>query len=79
LTDAAPRAVLTNRGAARVRSGHPWIYRSDVTEAVGGPGDVVRVLDGRRRSLGRAFYNPRSEITLRVATRRDEPVDASSR
>jgi 23S rRNA (cytosine1962-C5)-methyltransferase len=77
LTDAAPRAVLTNRGAARVRSGHPWIYRSDVTEAVGGPGDVVRVLDGRRRSLGRAFYNPRSEITLRVATRRDEPVDAS--
>ncbi len=77
MSDAAPRAVLTDRGAARVRSGHPWIYRSDMTEAVGGPGDVVRILDRRGRFLGWAFYNPRSEITLRVATRRDEPVDAS--
>lgn len=70
-------AIVTRRGAARVRSGHPWIYRSDVAEATGGPGDVVRVLDRRKSFLGHAFYNPRSEITLRIATREDAPVDES--
>jgi 23S rRNA (cytosine1962-C5)-methyltransferase len=59
-----------------VRSGHPWIYRSDVIARTGGdPGDIVRVADRADRFLGRAFYNPRSEITLRIVTREDEPAD----
>ena len=70
-----PRAVLKDRGAARARSGHPWIYRSDIAEACGEAGDVVPVLDRRGNLLGHAFYNPRSEISLRIATRRDEPVN----
>jgi 23S rRNA (cytosine1962-C5)-methyltransferase len=69
-----PRAVLKDRGVARARSGHPWIYRSDVARADGEVGDVVPVFDRQGDFLGRAFYNPRSEITLRIATRRDEPV-----
>jgi 23S rRNA (cytosine1962-C5)-methyltransferase len=68
-------AVLTNRGAARARSGHPWIYRSDVVDAAGDAGDVVRVLDRGGRFLGRAFYNPKSQITLRMATREDEEIN----
>jgi 23S rRNA (cytosine1962-C5)-methyltransferase len=72
-----PRAVLKDRGAARARSGHPWIYRSDIAEAGGEAGDVVPVLDRGGNFLGHAFYNPRSEISLRIATRRDEPVDES--
>ncbi|HEV3476976.1 MAG TPA: class I SAM-dependent rRNA methyltransferase [Rubrobacteraceae bacterium] len=71
------RAVLEDRGAARARSGHPWIYRSDVAEASGEVGDVVPVFDRKGTYIGRAFYNPRSEITLRIAQRRDEPVDES--
>ena len=71
------KAVLKDRGAARARSGHPWIYRSDVAEAGGEVGDVVPVFDRKGNFLGRAFYNPRSEITLRIAERRDEPVDES--
>ncbi len=67
--------MLTNRGADRVRSGHPWVYRSDVAGADGEPGDIARVADHRGAFLGRAFYNPRSEISLRLATREDEPVD----
>lgn len=60
-----------------MRAGHPWVYRSDVREAAGGAsaGDVVAVLDRKGGFLGRAFYNPGSEITLRVVTREDEPVD----
>jgi 23S rRNA (cytosine1962-C5)-methyltransferase len=70
-----PTAVLKNRGAARVRSGHPWVYRSDVESAEGKSGDIVRVTDRSKNFLGRAFYNPGSEISLRVAAREDEPVD----
>ncbi len=76
-TGATRAAVLTKRGAARARSGHPWIYRSDVADATGDPGDVVRVVDRGGRFLGHAFYNPKSEITLRIATREDEPIDAA--
>lgn len=68
-------ATLTERGAARVRSGHPWVYRSDVAAASGAAGDVVRVVDRRGRFLGRAFYNPRSGILLRVAERADKNID----
>lgn len=71
----ARTAVLTKRGARRARSGHPWIYRSDVAEASGEPGDAVRVADGAGRYLGTAFYNPGSEITLRIADRRDVNLD----
>jgi 23S rRNA (cytosine1962-C5)-methyltransferase len=67
-------AVLKNRGASRVRSGHPWVYRSDVAEAEGKAGDVVRVTDRSGNFLGMAFFNPSSEISLRVATREDKPV-----
>ena len=70
-----PRVVLRNRGAARARAGHPWIYRSDLAEADGEAGDVVAVFDRRGGFLGQGFYNPKSEITLRMAERRDEPVD----
>ena len=70
-----PRVVLKDRGAARARSGHPWIYRSDIAEASGEAGDVVSVFDRRGHFLGCAFYNPRSEITLRIAERGDIPID----
>jgi hypothetical protein len=69
------RAILKDRGAARARSGHPWVYRSDVAEAGGEVGDVVPVFGRKGNLLGHAFYNLGSEITLRIATRRDEPVD----
>ena len=69
------RVVLRDRGAARVRAGHPWVYRSDVAGVDGEAGNVVRVTDRRGDFLGLAFYNARSEISLRVATREDEPVD----
>src|SRR4051812_25897184 len=68
--------IITQRGADRARAGHLWIYRSDVKEAknVAG-GMVVTVRDERNRFLGRAFYSSRSEITLRILTTNDEPVD----
>ena len=68
-------AVLTRRGVARARAGHPWIFRSDVAEAEGEAGDIVRITDRAGRFLGWAFYNPGSEISLRIAEREDTEIN----
>lgn len=77
-SNATPRpatAVLSRKGVDRVRAGHPWIYRSDVTDLHAEPGDVVEVRDGRGALLGRALSSTESQITLRMLTRDDTPVD----
>lgn len=57
---------INERGAARVRARHCWVYRSDLVDATrAGPGAVVLVTDNRNRVLGRAFYSSRSQIALR--------------
>jgi 23S rRNA (cytosine1962-C5)-methyltransferase len=69
---ALPPVIVTKRGETRVRSGHPWIFRSDVTRAGGVPaGAVVRVLGPTGRPLGFAFFSSRSEIQLRMVERGD--------
>ncbi len=68
-----PAVRISARGDERIRNGHPWIYRSDIVQASAGPGDVVRVLDSRGRTIGHALYSDRSEITLRMFTRGAEP------
>ncbi len=61
--------TIAPRGEERVRSGHPWIYRSDVLTADAAGGDTVTVVGGNGRTLGQALYSDRSEITLRLLTR----------
>ncbi len=71
-----PIVEITRRGADRLQAGHLWIYKSDVAKAPGAqPGDVVAVVDGRRRFLAKAFWSARSQIALRIVTRDEEPVD----
>jgi 23S rRNA (cytosine1962-C5)-methyltransferase len=60
---------ITPKGEDRIRSGHPWVYRSDVAEARAGHGEVVLVTGRRNAPLGYAFYSDRSEIALRMVTR----------
>jgi 23S rRNA (cytosine1962-C5)-methyltransferase len=68
--------TVTKRGADRVRNGHLWIYRSDVldTSAAKG-GDVVLVKDQKGNRVGQAFFSDSSEITLRLLTQSDDPID----
>lgn len=61
-----PTAVISPRGEDRLRSGHPWIYRADVTEVRADGGDIVMVHGPRGRALGWALYSDRSQISLRV-------------
>ena len=70
-----PDVSISSRGEARVRHGHPWIYRSDIVDAAADAGEVVRVLGPHRRPLGRALFSDRSQIVLRMVTRDDRDVD----
>ena len=71
------KAVLRKTRESRVRSGHPWVFASDIERVEGNfePGDVVDVVSSHSTYLGRAFYNPKSQISLRMLTTHDEPVD----
>jgi 23S rRNA (cytosine1962-C5)-methyltransferase len=72
-----PVVAVSRRGAERARGGHPWIYRSDLVQVSAGPGDVVRVVDGRERLVGHALYSDRSQIALRLLNRDDAPIDTA--
>lgn len=66
--------IVSQRGEERIRNGHFWVYRADVAGDVG-PGEVVRVVGPGGRFLARALYSDRSQITLRILTQHDVPVD----
>jgi 23S rRNA (cytosine1962-C5)-methyltransferase len=68
--------IVTKRGADRIRSGHLWIYRSDVVaagEAAGG--SIVIVRDQNRNFVGQAFFSDSSQIALRFLSQTEEPID----
>jgi 23S rRNA (cytosine1962-C5)-methyltransferase len=68
--------AVSRRGEDRLRSGHPWVYKSDVGEVRASGGAVVRLIGSRGRGLGQALYSDRSEIAIRHLTRSEDPVDA---
>jgi 23S rRNA (cytosine1962-C5)-methyltransferase len=70
-----PTVSISPRGEDRLLSGHPWIYRADVVDVRADGGDRVLVRGPRGRTLGHAFYSDKSQITLRVLTRGEQPAD----
>jgi 23S rRNA (cytosine1962-C5)-methyltransferase len=61
------QVVVSPKGVGRLRSGHVWIYRSDLTSADGvPPGALVQVVDERKRLLGTALYSSASQIAVRM-------------
>ena len=69
-------AILKPRGEDRVRNGHPWVYRSDVADVVDAtPGAIVQVRGPRSRLLGHALFSDQSQITIRMISRDEAPID----
>ena len=56
---------VSRRGADRLRAGHPWVYRSDVTSGDAEPGDLVEVRSERGRPLAWALWSSTSQIAIR--------------
>ncbi len=67
--------MISPRGVERLRSGHLWIYRSDIRSTQSEAGAIVRLVDERGNFQGRAFYSDKSQIAVRLLTREDQPVD----
>jgi len=72
------RLILKRGGDARLRAGHPWIYRTQIADLKGfsQAGEAVEVLDAEGRFLGQGFYNPRPSLCCRLLSRSDEAIDA---
>jgi 23S rRNA (cytosine1962-C5)-methyltransferase len=67
---------VSRKGADRVASGHPWVFLSDIVDAAGAaPGEAVRVVDVRGKTIGAAHYSSTSQIALRMLSSLAEPLD----
>jgi 23S rRNA (cytosine1962-C5)-methyltransferase len=70
---------LASGKEARIQSGHPWIYRSEIArvEDEGEPGAIAQVRDSRGRFLGQATVNLKSQIAGRLLSRTETAIDAA--
>ena len=68
---AVPGAIVSRRAADRLRSGHVWVYASEIERVELGEGEepaLVPVADNRGLLLGTALYSPASQIALRMVS-----------
>jgi 23S rRNA (cytosine1962-C5)-methyltransferase len=71
-----PTVRVNRKAAGRLRSGHLWVFASDVVDrGAAQPGDVVRVAGPRGDALGSAHFSSSSQISLRLLSERAEPID----
>lgn len=64
-----PPARITRKGENSIKSGHPWVYDTEVVKAPSGEnGGLCDVFSERGRYLGTGFYNSRSKIRIRLFT-----------
>jgi len=66
-SSAIRKAVVSDRAAGRLRSGHVWVYASDVLNDGGAaPGALAHVINAKGKLLGSAIYSSASQIKLRL-------------
>jgi len=69
-----PKIKVSARGAARLKQGHVWVYRSDISSSDSiPPASLVNVTDPRGKLLGTALYSSSSQIAIRMISH--EPVE----
>jgi 23S rRNA (cytosine1962-C5)-methyltransferase len=68
------RVYLKKKISNRVANGHPWIFANEVQKADDGmnAGDTVEVYFDNGKFAGRGYFNPKSQIIVRLLTRDKE-------
>ena len=63
-----PSVTLERSRKKRLEHAHPWIFNNEIASVDGNPepGDLVNVLNHQGRYLATGYYNPASQITVRV-------------
>ena len=59
-----------------IRNQHPWIFSRAISSMKGDPkpGDIVTVENESGKFLARGYWNPKSQIQVRILTWKDEPI-----
>lgn len=62
---------LKRKISPRVVNGHPWIFNNEVEKVEGEPagGETVTVFTHDKKFVGRGYYNPKSQIVVRLLSR----------
>lgn len=71
------KVILKRKIAPRIANGHPWIFGNEVEEIQGDvtAGDIVEVHFADKSFAGRGFINPKSQIIVRLLTRKKEEIN----
>lgn len=71
--------ILKKKIGLRIENGHPWVFGNEIaeTDEAVKPGDIVTVFSGDRKFIGKGFFNPQSQIAVRLLTRKEnEQINA---
>lgn len=72
---AAMKSIFLKKNISRrVESGHPWIFSNEVNtakekDASPAAGEIVEVYTYDKQFIGKGYYNPQSQISVRLLTR----------
>ena len=71
------KVVLNKKIAQRIANGHPWIYNNEVDKIIGEviPGEIVDVFYYDDKYCGRGYINPKSQILVRLLSRKKEEIN----
>lgn len=65
------QVILKRKISDRVAKGHPWVYENEINKADDQllPGEIADVYNSNGNFIGRGYFNPQSQITVRILTR----------
>lgn len=69
---AMTKVTLNRKISQRVANGHPWVFANEVNRVDGNAeaGAIVDVHTHDDKFLGRGYFNPKSQILVRILTRK---------
>lgn len=71
------KVFLRKKIAQRIANGHPWIFGNEVEKIEGDivAGEIVEVYFSDNKFCGKGYINPKSQILVRLLTRKKETID----
>jgi 23S rRNA (cytosine1962-C5)-methyltransferase len=71
------KVYLNRKIAPRIANGHPWIFANEVNRVAGDvkAGDIVDVYYHDEKFAGRGYINPKSQILVRLLSRKQEEIN----
>jgi len=71
------KVYLKRKIASRIANGHPWIYGNEIDLIDGDleDGNIVEVYFHDKMLLGRGYLNQKSQIAIRLLTRKPEEIN----